>query len=94
MSLNRNEVNPLGVLGLRRVPFIPKHFSTILVPLLDTRNLEQWINYNLNSRYAIQRKAILDQHNKVVDMLEVGLEDPKDLTMFTLACPYLHKTRG
>lgn len=92
MSLSRNEVNPLSVLGMRKLSFIPNHFSKIsLTNISDVRNVDHWINYHLNSRYAIRKTLSLDQNNKMVEMIEVGLEDPKEITMFTLGCPYVHK---
>jgi hypothetical protein len=91
MSLNRGEVNPLSVLGLRKLNFIPDHFSKITVnKTIDTRLIDNWINYNLNSRYAISKNLSLDQNKKMIEVLEIGLEDPKEITMLTLGCPYLH----
>lgn len=91
MSLNRDEVNPLSVLGIRKLSFIPDHFTKINAPLTDIKILDQWINYHLNSRYAIRKTLALDYNKKLVEMIEVGLEDPKEITMLTLGCPYLHK---
>ena len=91
MSLSRNEVNPLSVLGIRRLTFIPSHFTKIKLGICDTRILDQWINYHLNSRYAIRKTLALDSNNKTVEMLEVGLEDPREVTMLTLGCPHVHK---
>ena len=88
MSLNRGEVNPLGVLGLRKLNFVPEHFSKILVSFTDIRLLDQWICYHLNSRYAIRETFSIDAKNKMAKHIEIGLEDPKELTMLTLGCPY------
>jgi hypothetical protein len=91
MSLNRGEVNPLSVLGLRKLNFIPDHFSKVTVnKTIDTKLIDNWINYNLNSRYAISKNLSLDQNKKMIEVLEIGLEDPKEITMLTLGCPYLH----
>lgn len=91
MSLSRNEVNPLGVLKLRKLSFIPEHFSKIVVnDFVNIRLIDHWINYNLNSRYAIQNKYIVDQNQSLVFIKEIGIEDPKEITMLTLGCPYLH----
>ena len=93
MSLLRNSVNPLGVLKLRRLTFIPLHFKRIVVKEpIDCKMLDQWINYNLNSRYAIQKSSALDQYKIVIKVVEIGIEDHKEVTMLTLACPYLHIT--
>jgi hypothetical protein len=92
MSLSRGEINPLGVLGLRKLTFIPEHFATLSVDRsIDAKLLDQWISYNLNSRYAIKKRLALDQNKKMVEVIEIGIEDPKELTMLSLGCPHLHK---
>lgn len=91
MSLNRNEVNPLSVLELRKLNFIPEHFAKITInKRVDVRLVDYWINYNLNSRYAITKNLSLDQNKKTIEILEIGLEDPKEITILTLGCPYLY----
>jgi hypothetical protein len=90
MSLSRNEVVPLSVLNLRRLTFIPEHFTKISLPICDVRKLDHWINYYLNSRYAICRTLSLDSGNKMSEVLEVGLEDPREVSILTLGCPYVH----
>ena len=91
MSLSRQEVNPLGVLGLRRLKFIPKHFTKISVDVsVDIKLLDRWIGYNLNSRSAIKQGYSLDSDNKLTDVIEIGIEDPKEILMLTLGCPYIH----
>lgn len=92
MALVRNEVNPLNLLGCRRLRFIPKHFSKIELhtTIYDDQNLHRWINYNLNSRYAIAEQIVL-RDNKITPVVVIGFEDPKDLTQFTLGCPYIQQ---
>ena len=91
MSLNRNELNPLSTLGVRKLSFIPEHFSKISIELTDIKMLDHWINYNLNSRYAIKRSLSLDPNKKMTEVIEIGVEDPKEITMLSLGCPYIHK---
>jgi hypothetical protein len=92
MSLNRGELTPLGILGMRRLTFIPEHFSKITIKNLDIKILNQWINYNLNSRYAIKKTYALDSStNYTVQALEIGMEDPSEIAMLILGCPQLHK---
>jgi hypothetical protein len=92
MSLSRGEINPLGVIGMRRLNFIPKHFGKIIIDnTTDIKILDHWINYTLNSRYAIKKNLRLDSNNKMIESIEIGLEDPKEITMLTLGCPHLHK---
>ena len=94
MSLSRGEINPLGVLGLRKLSFIPEHFSKLSVDrLIDAKLLDHWIGYNLNSRYAIKKQYTVDHNNKMVEVLEVGMEDPREITMLTLGCPYIHNDK-
>ena len=94
MALNRGIVNALNVLGLRKLSFIPEHFSKLSIDQkLDTKAIEQWIEFNLNSRYAIQNAYKLDSNRKIVSVTEVGLEDPKELTMLSLGCQHLHKKK-
>jgi len=71
--------------------FIPAHFAKISInKYVDTKLLDQWITYNLNSRYAIKKGLSLDSNNKMVDSIEIGLEDSKELLMLSLGCPLLH----
>lgn len=92
MSLNRGELNALGVLGCRKLSFIPKHFSRLSVEhRFDVKDIEHWIEYNLNSRYAIRDSFGLDDKRKLVTITEIGIEDPKELTMLAVGCRYLHK---
>lgn len=94
MSLNRGTVNPLNVLGVRKLSFIPNHFSKITVKhKVDTKNIEHWIEYNLNSRYAIQVKHGLDDNRKITSVIIIGVEDPKELTMLSLGCQFLHNKK-
>lgn len=94
MALAKNVVNPLNVLNFRKLNFIPKHFATMKINFSGQQTLidiEQWINYNLDSRYAILRSISLDQNNKPCEIWEIGLESPKELSMFALGCPHLYK---
>ena len=95
MPLNKGSVNPLNVVGQRKLTYIPPHFTTLTIKMSDRNEVEkfdQWIYSNLNSRYCVRVKQGLDSHRKIIDVCEIGVEDPKELTMFGLACPYLHKT--
>ena len=93
MSLSRGEINPLGILNLRKLSFIPEHFQKIIIATyVDFKLLDQWIDYNLNSRYAIRRQYTVNSNNKIVEVVEIGIEDPKEVTILSLGCPYLHNT--
>ena len=94
MALSRGQINPLSALGIRKLTFIPKHFSSITVSTaVDIKLLDHWINYHLNSRYAIKRSLSVDRLNKVIDVTVIGIEDPREITMLSLGCPYLHNNK-
>ena len=44
---------------------------------------------NLKSRFFIGKKVALDKENAVATMINLGFEDPKELSYFMLACPHL-----
>jgi hypothetical protein len=79
---------------MRRLNFIPDHFARIIIKEYnsDIKILDHWINYNLNSRYAIRKTFAIDETKRMVEAIEIGIEDPAELTMLTLGCAYLHKT--
>ena len=93
MGLNRGELNPLGVLGLRKLNFIPEHFSCITFEsgFTDVKKIEHWIEYNLNSRYAIESTVNINESKKITQLTVIGLEDPKEITLLNLGCVHLHK---
>lgn len=92
MSLNRGEVNPLNVLDVRKLSFIPEHFAKIAISSnVDIKILDQWIYYHLNSRYGIKKTFKVNNDKQMVELIEVGFEDPKETSMLTLGCPYIYK---
>ncbi len=93
MSLKKGILNPLDALGIRKLNFIPDHFTTIDLDLLvlDIKNIEYWICYNLNSRYAIKQSLTLDHSKKIAQVYRIGLEDPKEMTLLTLGCALIYK---
>ena len=94
MSLSRGTVNALSVLGLRKLSFIPEHFTKLKIEhRFDVKDIEHWIEYNLNSRYAIRDSFGLDDKRKLVTITEIGMEDPKELTMLALGCQFLIKNK-
>ena len=95
MALKHGEVNPLGIVGMRKLDFIPEHFAKLAVNRnIDVNLLHIWIEFNLSGRYAIKNKCKLDSNKKIISVYEIGFEDPKELTHLTLGCPHLHKERG
>lgn len=90
MALSKGSVNILNVIGARRLSFIPDHFAKMNISA-NSSLVDQWVYQNLNSRYAIVKNLKLDENNKLVEVHELGVEDPKELTIMSLTCPYLEK---
>jgi hypothetical protein len=86
------EVNPLNILGKRRLNFLPKHFSKAEIKLSEFGNeIENWIETNLKSRYSLLRMPCVNKDGHMRSSTIVGFEDHKEITYFMLACPYLRR---
>jgi hypothetical protein len=91
MALKNGKINPLNVLGLRKVEFPAHHFIYTNIPkytpsFINTLNF--WISQNLNGRYYIgQYIDIID--NTIIFTTRIGFEQEKELSFFKLACPDL-----
>jgi hypothetical protein len=91
MALVRGKVNPLNVLGIRKLDHIPPHFERLAINGIDIEDIDVWVYTNLDSRYCIKKGQKVDAQNKLIDTIELGLEDPKEMSMFLLGCPHLLK---
>jgi hypothetical protein len=90
MALIRGRVNPLNVLGLRKVNFCPPHFAKMVSKNTDKiESIDNWIYARLDSRYCIKKSYSVDSDKKLLEVIEIGIEDPKELSMLSLGCPYL-----
>lgn len=85
------QINPLGILGMRRVDFCPPHFSTTNLPKIYNieKAISEWIDDNLNGRYFIGSNIVLDEKDSMKIVYTVGFEENKELSFFMLACPFL-----
>lgn len=94
MSKQRNikEPNPLNFFGVRRVQVPPPHFETVTINM-RLYNLEgtiiKWITENLKGRFYVGQTTILNESNQFQKVIKIGFESPKELSYFSLACPYL-----
>lgn len=95
MALVKGSINPLNILNMRKLDRIPPNFAKMTIRVnfnTAVKDLDQWIYTNLDSRYCIQKiQSVEDKTNKLISMYEVGLEDPKELTLLSLSCPHLYK---
>ena len=84
--------NPLNFYEVRQLVVPPPHFECMSVSL-NTYNLERtivkWIQENLRGRFYVGKLTEVDIDNQFKKVIQVGFEDPKELSFFTLACPYL-----
>jgi hypothetical protein len=94
MALKNGKPNPLNYFELRRVEFAAPHFKYTSIekysPLI-IKNIDLWIKTNLNNRYYIGQGIALDNSNTIVYNTRIGFESEKELSFFTIACPYLQQ---
>jgi hypothetical protein len=92
MSLVRGTINPFNVLGVRRLSYMPEHFTRMTFSgSMEVDKIDSWIYQNLDSRYSIVKSLKIDSNNKLIEVHELGVEDSKELTILSLSCPYLDK---
>ena len=92
MALKSGKPNPLNYFGLRRVEFAAPHFKYSSIDKYNPtliKNLDLWIQRNLNNRYYIGQGIDLDSTNTIVYNTVIGFESEKELSFFTIACPHL-----
>jgi len=93
MSLKNGKPNPLNYFNLRRVEFACPHFKYTSIEKYNptlVRSVDSWIKKNLNNRYYVGQGISLDNTNTIVYVTRIGFESEKELSFFTIACPYLH----
>ena len=76
---------------MRKLNFPPPYFECVNIKLnynmIDT--IEKWIEKNCKKRYYIGKNIDLTKDRKIDNVIKIGFEDPKELSYFILACPYL-----
>jgi len=86
------KINPLNFYGIRQLKVPPPHFEYVTIEM-RRYNLEQtivkWIEKNTKGRFYVGTIHELDKNNKQAKVIKIGFEDPKELSLFTLGCPYL-----
>lgn len=74
----------------RRIP--PPHFKYSYLynaVVFQSNNIAHWITNHLKGRFFLDES--FDEENPL-GFLQVGFEDPVELTQFLLACPYTRST--
>jgi hypothetical protein len=93
MAIKNGKINPLNVLGIRRVEFPAHHFSYTAIPKYNHAHISKlnyWIYQNLNGRYYIGQYIGLASDGSIIYTTRIGFESEKELSFFTLACPDLN----
>jgi hypothetical protein len=87
------ELNPLDILNVRRLSYIPQHFAQTQTAelMFADQSIDDWIQNRLKGRYAITTKPTVDKDGKLKSATFVAFEDQKELTYFMLACPHLRR---
>jgi len=91
MALKNGKPNPLNYFDLRRVKVPCPHFKYTTLNKYNPsliRSVNQWIMSNLNNRYYIGQGITLDETNTIVYNTRIGFESEKELSFFTIACPF------
>ena len=91
MLQKNGEPNALNFFGIRKVSKPLPHFTYMQIrfdySLQD--KLDDWIRIHLKGRFYTA-KMVLNSHEQKVDYaIKIGFEDSKELTLFTLGCPYI-----
>ena len=83
-------LNPLDVLGKRKLTFMPLHFAKAKISDCEfiTDDLTDWIENRLDGRFSICHEPSIDANGKLGTATFIGFENQKELTYFLLACPY------
>ena len=56
-----------------------------------SEHMEKWILENLKGRYYIGKHLDVDNQGTIKNYLLVAFENPKELSIFNLSCPYIQR---
>jgi hypothetical protein len=83
------KINPLNVLGERRLEILPSHFTVVEVKnRIYHRDIVGWIMSNLHGRFFYGQLTKL-VNDRIQQYDAIGFEDPRETTMFLLGYPRL-----
>jgi hypothetical protein len=83
--------NHLNIYNVRQPNTAPSYFEYIYIPLQYNlkETISRWILNNLKGRFYVSNSLMYTNNKKIEECLQIGFEDPKELSYFTLACPHL-----
>lgn len=87
------DLNPLNIIKKRKLTSVPPNFLKVQINDFDLfdDDLENWIISRLRGRYSIVKLPFIDENGGLKLANFVGFEDHKEITYFTLACPYFRR---
>jgi hypothetical protein len=87
------DLNPLNIIKKRKLTSVPPSFLKVQINDFDLfdDDLENWIISRLRGRYSIVKLPFIDENGGLKLANFVGFEDHKEITYFTLACPYFRR---
>lgn len=77
------QINPLNVLGGRRLDFLPPHVAPVAFKNMLRNDAIEWIEQNLKGRYFFGTLTKLE-NDRIVQYDAIGFEEPYELTLFLL----------
>jgi hypothetical protein len=94
MFSKTNQVNPLNFFNCRK--FTKKPFGLEYLKLSFDWNdneevLEKWIMENLKGRFYIGKHLDVNHEGKIENIILVGFENSKELSIFNLSCPFIKR---
>jgi len=89
--IKNKKPNPLEFFNLRKSEYLPPHFEVLSQPMIYNiqDSMSNWIDEHLKGRYYVGKSIDIDSDNKIVSVIKIGFEDPKEASYFMLACPHL-----
>jgi hypothetical protein len=95
--MSKKRINPLTIHKVRRAVFCPPYFESMTLPpgvggRGTVSTISRWIYENMSGRYYIGPEVELAELNDsscIVIVQRVAFENPSELSIFMLSCPYL-----
>ena len=94
MFSKTNEPNSLNYFDCRKFSKKPDGLQILKLQTDHTEtneHIEKWILENLKGRYYIGKHLDVDNHGTIKNYLLVAFENPKELSIFNLSCPYIQR---
>tara|TARA_R110000851_G_scaffold223879_1_gene376715 strand:- start:128 stop:409 length:282 start_codon:yes stop_codon:yes gene_type:complete len=92
--MSKKSINPLNIHKVRRAVFCPPYFESMTLPSplymrLNLISINSWIYINMSGRYFLGAAITVDDNSSIVVVQNVAFENPSELSLFMLSCPYL-----